>query len=80
MSKMAPPSSGTDNREPKLCGTDVFIPREYRVDHRGPSVAAKLRLVARYAALAGLSAVRTSCAGRLGCYALVEPIGIEPMT
>ncbi len=39
-------------------------------DHaREPSVAAKLRLVARFAALAVLAA-----------FAVVEPIGIEPMT
>jgi hypothetical protein len=40
-----------------------------RLTHAAPSVAAKLRLVARFAALAVLAMLE-----------LVEPIGIEPMT
>jgi hypothetical protein len=44
---------------------------EERFVSAAPSVAAKLRLVARFAALAALTTAS---------FAVVEPIGIEPMT
>ena len=47
---------------------------------RTPSVAAKLRLMARHAALAGLAVRAISFANRCDGCDLVEPIGIEPMT
>jgi hypothetical protein len=57
---------------PRCRGTGVFINLENLGEHvaiRTPSVAAKLRHMARYAALATLTT-----------FALVELIGIEPMT
>ena len=48
--------------------------------HRAPSVAAKLRLVARFAALADRIACELASLIRLASCDLVEPIGIEPMT
>ena len=46
---------------------------------RAPSVAAKLRLMARQPALAVLGTMRARMA-RLRACTVVEPIGIEPMT
>ena len=65
--------------------TDVFIfwkilEATYALT-AAPSVAAKLRLVARFAALTGLGEIRCKLRLlRLFACGLVEPIGIEPMT